>query len=255
VQLFQKAGTALNDFPNAQNSNATNVAKLNDRGFAEDQPIQLNAGSYSISATYTADTNSSFNSNASSNTLAVTITKATTTSAVVSSPASVASGGSVTLTATVSSSSNSSAGPSGTVQFMNGTTSLGGTVTCAPAGASAAAGASCKATLTTALSEFIPLAQPRLRPTVPMLLVGIISSLLLVLLLALKRRLSLERRVGYAVAGLLLLTCLTAGFAGCSGTKGGTGSGAPHTDSITAVYSGDTNYSGSTSAAVSVAVQ
>src|SRR5712672_456639 len=253
VQLFQKAGTALNDFPNAQNSNATNVAKLNDRGFAEDQPIQLNAGSYSISATYTADANSSFNSNASSNALAVTITKATTTSAVVSSPASVASGGSVTLTATVSSGSNSSAGPSGTVRFMNGTATLGGTVTCAPAGASVAAGASCKATLTTALSELIPLAQPRLRPTVPMLLVGIISSLLLVLLLALQRRLSLERRVGYAAAGLLLLACLTAGFAGCSGTKGGTGSGTPHTDSITAVYGGDTNYSGSTSAAVSVA--
>jgi len=252
VQLFQKAGTALNDFPNAQNSNATNVAKLNDRGFAEDQPIQLNAGSYSISATYTADANSSFNSNASSNALAVTITKATTTSAVVSSPTSVASGGSVTLTATVSSSSNSSAGPSGTVQFMNGTTTLGGTVACAPAGASAAAGASCKATLTTALSELIPLAQPRLRPTVPMLLVGIISLLLLVLLLVLQRRLPSGRRVGYAAAALLLLACLTAGFAGCSGSKG---AGGPHTDSITAVYSGDTNYSGSTSAAVSVAVQ
>jgi hypothetical protein len=256
VQLFQKAGTALNDFPNAQNPSATNVAKLNDRGFAEDQPIQLNVGSYSISATYTADANSSFNSNASSNTLAVTITKATTTSAVVASPTSVASGGSVTLTATVSSSSNSSAGPSGTVQFMNGTATLASAVTCAPAGATSAAGASCKATLTTALSEFIPLAQPRLPPTVPMLLVGIISSLLIVLLLALQRRLPLGRRVGYAAAGLLLLACLTAGFAGCSGSKGnGSTGGQSHTDSITAVYSGDANYSGSTSAAATVTVQ
>jgi hypothetical protein len=253
VQLFQKAGTPLNDFPSAQNPNATNVARLNDRGFAEDQPIQLNAGSYSISATYTADANSSFNSSASSNTLAVTITKATTTSAVVSSPTSVTSGGSVALTATVSSSSNSSAGPSGTVQFMNGTAKLGGAMTCAPTGATASAGASCKATLSTALSEFIPLAQPRLRPNVPMLLVGLVSSLLLALL-ALQRRLSLGRRVGYAAAGLLLLACLTPGFAGCSGAKGSS-SGTPHTDSITAVYSGDTNYSGSTSAAVSVSIQ
>jgi len=243
-------GSALNDFPNAQNPNATNIAVINDRGFAEDQPIQLSAGSHSIAATYPGD--NSYNSS-SSNALSVTITKATTTSAVVSSPTSVTSGGSVALTATVSSSSNSSAGPSGTVQFMNGTAKLGGAMTCAPTGATASAGASCKATLSTALSEFIPLAQPRLRPNVPMLLVGLVSSVLLALL-ALQRRLSLGRRVGYAAAGLLLLACLTPGFAGCSGAKGSS-SGTPHTDSITAVYSGDTNYSGSTSAAVSVSIQ
>src|SRR6202040_3243081 len=32
-------GSPLNDFPNAQTPNASSVAKLNDRGFAEDQPI------------------------------------------------------------------------------------------------------------------------------------------------------------------------------------------------------------------------
>src|SRR6266403_782290 len=255
VQLFQKVGTALNDFPNAQNPNATNVAKLNDRGFAEDQPIQLNAGSYSISATYTADANSSFNSSANSNTLAVTITKATTTSAVTSSLTSITSGGSVTLTATVSSSSNSSAGPSGTVQFMNGSTALGSAVTCASAGAVGPIGASCKATLTTALSEFIPVAKPRVRPDIPLLPLGILSTLLLAFL-ALQRRLSIERRLGYAAATLLLFACVTMGFAGCSGSKGsGSTGGTAHTDNITAVYSGDANYSSSTSAAVSVAVQ
>jgi hypothetical protein len=256
VQLFQSAGTALNDFPNAQTPNATNVARLNDRGFAEDQLIQLNAGSYSITATYTADPNSSFNSSTSGNTLSVTITKATTTTAVTSSPASIASGASVTLTATISSGSNSSVGPSGTVQFMNGTTALGSAMTCASAGAvGTTTGASCKATLTTALSQFIPVAKPRLRPNVPVLPLGVLSTLMLVFL-ALQRRLSVGRRLGYAAATLLLFACLTAGFAGCSGSKGGSiSSGGTHTDSITAVYSGDANYSGSTSAAATVTVQ
>jgi subtilase family serine protease len=253
VQLFQNAGTPLNDFPTAQTSNATNVARLNDRGFAEDQPIQLAVGSYSISATYTADANSSFNSSANSNTLAVTITKATTTSTVTSSLATVASGGSVTLTANVSSSSNSSVGPSGTVQLMNGSTALGSAMTCTPAGATGPTNASCKATLTTALSEFIPLARPRLRPNVPALPLGLIASLLLVFL-ALQRRLSVGRRVSYAAAGLLVFACLAAGFAGCSGSSGSGGSKS-HTDSITAIYSGDANYSGSTSPAVTVSIQ
>jgi hypothetical protein len=80
---------------------------------------------------------------------------------------------------------------------------------------------------------------------------GIIASLVLVFL-ALQRRLSVRCRVNYAAAGLLLFACLAAGFAGCSGSKGSTGS---HTDSITAVYSGDVNYSGSTSAAATVTIQ
>jgi hypothetical protein len=255
IQLFQQAGTPLNDFPNAQTPNATNAARLNDRGFAEDQPIQLPPGSYNISATYTADANSSFNSSANSNTLAVTITKATTTTAMTSSPTSVASGGSVTLTATVSTSSNSSVGPSGSVQFMNGTTALGSAMMCTPTAATASTSASCKATFTTALSEFIPLTGPRVRPNLRMFPLGVVASILLVFL-ALQRRLSIGRRAGYAAAGLLVFTCLAAGFAGCSGSSGSSGGGTKsHTDSITAVYSGDANYSGSTSAAVTVTIQ
>jgi hypothetical protein len=246
-------GSALDDFPNAQTPNATNIAQLNDRGFAEDQPIQLSVGTHSIAATYSGDA-SYLASN--SNILALTVTKATTTTAVVSSPASIASGASVTLTATISSGSNSSVGPSGTVQFMNGTTALGSAMTCASAGAvGTTTGASCKATLTTALSQFIPVAKPRLRPNVPVLPLGVLSTLMLVFL-ALQRRLSVGRRLGYAAATLLLFACLAAGFAGCSGSKGGISSGGgTHTDSITAVYSGDANYSGSTSAAATVTVQ
>jgi subtilase family serine protease len=249
IQLFSN-GSPLSDFPSAQNAHATSVARLNDRGFAEDQPIQLVPGSYAITASYTADANSSYNSNGSSNTLSVTIAKAATSAAVASNVASIVAGGSVTLTATISTSSNG-AGPTGTVQFKNGSINLGAAATCTPTAATASSKgtAFCTATLTTALSQFLPLSPPR-TPQVPVVPLGILS-LILIVFLALLRCVSMSKRVGYAAAGLLLLACVAAGFAGCSG-----GGGGPHTDTITAVYSGDANYAASTtSTAATVTVQ
>jgi len=257
IQLFNGT-TALNDFPMAQTPNATNVARLNDRGFAEDQLIQLTPGSYNLNATYTADANSSFNSSATSNTVAVVVTQATTTTQVTSNVASVVSGGSVTLTATVSTPSNgeppcgSGVTNPGTVQFKNGSTTISGTVNYSgTSGMQSSSGqASCTARLTTSLSEFVPLAKPRTRPQVPVLPLGIVSVLLIVFL-AMQRRLSIGKRVGYAAAGLILFACIAAGIAGCSGSGGG----GSRTDSITAVYSGDANYTGSTSSATTVTIQ
>src|SRR5216683_360136 len=257
IQLFNGT-TALNDFPMAQTPNATNVARLNDRGFAEDQLIQLTPGSYNLNATYTADANSSFNSSTSSNTVAVVVTQATTTTQVTSNVASVASGGSVTLTATVSTPSNgeppcgSGVTNPGTVQFKNGSTTISGTVNYSgTSGMQSSSGqASCTARLTTSLSEFVPLAKPRTRPQVPVLPLGMVS-VLLIMLLAMQRRLSIGKRVGYAAAGLILFACLAGGIAGCSGSGGG----GSRTDSITAVYSGDANYTGSTSSATTVTIQ
>jgi len=231
------------------------MAKLNDRGFAEDQPIQLVPGSYSITATYAPDANSSYNAPASaSNALSVTITQATTTTMVTPSPTSIVSGGSVTLTATVNTTSNG-AGPTGSVQFKNGSSNVGGTVTCVPTSgtASTTGNAVCTATLTTSLSEFVPLAKPRTPPQVPVLPLGIVS-VLLIALLAMQRRMSMGKRLGYAAAGLVLFACVAAGIAGCSGSGGG-GGGGSRTDSITAVYSGDANYAGSTSSAATVTIQ
>src|SRR6266436_607942 len=256
IQLFNGT-TALNDFPMAQTPNATNVARLNDRGFAEDQLIQLTPGSYNLNATYTADANSSFNSSATSNTVAVVVTQATTTTQVTSNVARVVSVGSVTLTATVSTPSNgeppcgSGVTNPGTVQFKNGSTTISGTVNYSgTSGMQSSSGqASCTARLTTSLSEFVPLAKPRTRPQVPVLPLGIVS-VLLIAFLAMQRRLSIGKRVGYAAAGLILFACIAAGIAGCSGSGGG--GGGSHTDSITAVYSGDANYTGSTSSATPV---
>jgi len=251
-------GSALKDFPNAQNPNAANVANLNERGFAEDQLIELPVGSHSIAASYPGD--NSYNTS-TSNSLSVTITQATTSIAVTPSPTRIASGGNVTLTATVSTPSNGEppcgSGVAGTVQFKNGSTVIGGTVTYAgTSGILTSSGqASCTATLTASLSEFVPLAKPRRRPQVPMLPLGIVS-VLLVAFLAMQRRLSIGKRLGYAAAGLILFAGIAAGIAGCSGSSsGGGGGGGSHTDSITAVYSGDANYVGSTSSAAPVTIQ
>src|SRR5262249_33192608 len=61
VSLFDN-GAALNDFLVPKTTTPTNTATLNNTGFTEDQPIQLNAGAHSITATYAGD--ASFNSQA-----------------------------------------------------------------------------------------------------------------------------------------------------------------------------------------------
>jgi hypothetical protein len=72
---------------------------------------------------------------------------------------------------------------------------------------------------------------------------------MMVYLLSLKR-LPMAKRLAYAGAGLLLFACVAAGISGCSGSSGG----GAHTDSITAVYGGDTLYSPSTSTAISITI-
>jgi len=248
-------GVALLDFPNAQNANASNIANLTDRGFAEDQLIQLPPGSHSVVASYSGD--NSYNAS-SSNTLAVTITKATTTAAVTSNVTTITSGGSVTLTATISTTSNG-AGPTGTVQFKNGASNLGTPATCTPTSgtASSTGNAFCTATLTTALSQFVPMARPQPGPRIWVTPLWIAAGLAILFLILAQHAVRLQRkwaRLGYAAAGLLLFAWVTAGIAGCSGNGSG-GGGGGRTASITAVYGGDANYTGSTSPATAITLQ
>ena len=244
-------GNALTDFPNAQNANASGSAKLNDRGFAEDQPIQLNVGAHAITAAYAADAASSYNSNSSSNTLSVTITQATTSVVVTPSVTSVVSGGSVTLTATVNSQSNSAQGPTGTVQFKNGSTNLGVAAPCAPAGATSSAGASCTAQLTTTLSALPPgfFVGPQPRNT-PFIVVTLVAAMLTILSLVLALKLSGRRRC-FACAGAVFAVIAAAALAGCSGgsSGGGGGGGGGSARTISGAYSGDTNYATSSGSA------
>jgi hypothetical protein len=235
-------GVALKDFPKAQTPNASSTATLNDRGFVEDQPIQLNVGVHPITATYAAAASSSYNSNSTSNTLSVTITQATTTTTVTPSPTSITSGGNVILTAMVSSGSNSAAGPTGTVQFTSGGSNLGAPATCTPTAASGSKGASCTATLTTALSALPPGFLNRDRDLRPFVVLAWLMRLAL-----LSYRMAMKcavRKIAYGYAGLSLFLIAAATPAACGGGSSSGGGGSSR--SISAKYSGETNYAGST---------
>ena len=143
---------------------------------------------------------------------------------------------------------------------MNGSTALGSAVSCTPAAATASAGASCTATLSTALSLMTPTPTPNRLPRVPSAPLWIAAWVLFAAFLVCVKYLPKASRRGYVYAGLLLLAAMAAGFAGCKGVTSsssgsGSGSGQAHTDKISAVYSGDSNYAGSTSTATTVTVQ
>ena len=255
-------GAPLNDWPIAGQLNATNIAKLNNQGVAEDQPIQLDPlgpGSHSLVAAFTS-TDGNFQSS-SSNTLSVKINQASTSVAVGSSATTITSGTSVTLTAYVITTSNG-AGPTGNITFTNGSASLG-TGTCAPISGATNSNppiplisqfsAYCTATLTTAISSVYP--SPTTGPRTPGLPVTpIIVALLSLLLFTLGLRwIPQTRRRLYTYAGLLAIALLVGVIAGCGGgSSGGTSGGSTRT--ITASYPGDTNYTGQTGT-ISITVQ
>jgi photosystem II stability/assembly factor-like uncharacterized protein len=176
-----------------------------------------------------------------------------TTTAVTSSSTSIASGGSVTLTATVTG-TGTGASPTGTVQFMNGTAALGTAQTCTAV--SGASSPTCKATLTTTLAFLTPPSVPnripgnRFQPFLP------VSFLLLILFLMSFKRIPARYRRAYACIGFLWLAGFAVAMVGCGGGYGGGGGGGGvHYDSITAVYSGDSTYAGSTSPAITITIQ
>jgi Pro-kumamolisin, activation domain len=246
-------GQPLNDFPNAGTPNATNVAKLNNLGIAEDQPVALSAtvgtttpGVHTIVATYAGDAN--YAVGAPSNTLSITVQQASTQTAVASSLGTITSGTTVALSALVATLSDSN-GPTGSITFSNGSASLG-TGTCVPtSGTSNTTGANgtnvgtayCIATLTTAISSLYPapVNQPK-TPLAPFVLLAVA----LVIFLALIRWMPENRRRAYSYAGLLAFAILATVIAGCGGGGGGS-SGGSKTVNINAAYPGDVNYTSS----------
>jgi subtilase family serine protease len=241
-------GAPLNDYPNGTTSNATNTAKLNNVGIAEDQPVQLSTGSHSIVASYAGDAN--FNAS-TSNTLSVTLTKAATTTIVASSAGTITSGQSVTIQMIVTTIS-SGLGPTGNITFTNGGTSLGPPVACSPtSGTQNTSGANgttpltafCTASLTTsAISALFP--GPANRPTAPSLPI-VLFALALALFLGLVRSMPENRRRAYGYTGLLAFAILAGAIAGCGGGGGSGGGGTGKTVTITATYPGDSNYTNS----------
>jgi Big-like domain-containing protein len=252
--------TPLKDWPIAGQLNATNIAKLNNQGIAEDQPIQLSPGSYSLQADFTSGDTNFQNSN--SNTVSVTITQAATTTVAGASSTSIMPGASVTLTAYVVTNSNG-AGPTGSMTFANGSTSLG-SATCQPTGGAAdtnppiqgitAGTAYCVATLmTTSISGLYP--PPIGAPRTPGIrLIPLIVAALSLLLFALGWRwMPTPRRRAYAYFAAVAFALLAVGIAGCGGGSSSNNSGGSNR-TITATYPGDTNYGGS-NGSVSITVQ
>jgi Pro-kumamolisin, activation domain/Bacterial Ig-like domain (group 3) len=237
-------GSALNDWPIVGQVNATNVARLLAQGIAEDQAVQLAAGSHSIVAAFTTG-DGNFQSSTSSP-LPVTINQAGTATSVMSSSSSITSGQTVTLTATVSSSSNGEAtcgiANGGTVQFTLDGAPISGTVSYTPiSGATSTTGAGCVATLSTAISGLYPM--PKARPQSPLApLIPMVLALLSMLFFASGLKwVPRARRRTYVYAGFVALVLTAVAVAGCGGGGGGTGGGKNR--SIGASYSGDTNYS------------
>jgi hypothetical protein len=212
-------------------------------------------GTQNVIATYPGDTNYVAATSAS---VAVSVTNTallSTTTTVTSSSTSIAAGGSVTLTARVATTSNG-AGPTGTVQFKNGSVALSAPATCAPTAGTPSATAFCTATLTTTLSFLTPPPALQTSPRPPFGQFWLALFALLVLWLLAIQMLPRARRAVLAYGAVLLLACTLAGVSGCGGGNNNNNNTAgPHTDSITAAYSGDANYQGSTSAPVGITVQ
>jgi hypothetical protein len=249
--------TGTVNFVDTFNGTATTVAtgvKLDQSGeaFTASGIASFATGAHSVVAQYSGD-NSFTGGNSPAVTFTINASTTTpTTTTVTPSVTTVASGGNVMLTAKVTTAS-SGAGPTGTVQFMNGTSALGAAATCTPTAGSGSTTAFCTATLTTTLSFLAPPAEPRQIPRLPIMPIWIAAWVLFLAFLLSLKQLPLAKRRGYVYAGLLLFACVAVGIAGCSGMKSTT-TVTPHTDSITAVYSGDTNFATSTSAAVSISI-
>jgi len=255
-------GSPQTDFLN--NGSATGATKLNNVGLAEDQPINLSAtsngtspGVYNLTATYSGDRNYSPVASGGSNSLQITVSKAATQVVVASSATSITPGASLELSAQVQTSSNGLP-PSGSVTFTSGGATLG-SANCLPttSAQNTTNGTSyCTATLTTTgLSGLYP--RPVGEPKGPGLpVVPMILAMIGLLLFALGWRWMPERRRrAYAYAGLVAFVLLTAGIAGCGGSGGGGGGGGGgHTDTFSANYPGDTNYT-SSSASGQITVQ
>jgi subtilase family serine protease len=219
------------------------------------------SGTIAIKATYTTGDGNYSSSSGSANITVGTTGTVPTSTAVTAASTTVTSGATDMLSATVTSSTNNGVGITGTVQFMSGTTALGSAVTCTPKAGTSTTAATCTASLSPALSNLPPgfftpsHRTPKTPPAGPL---AVVTGVLAMLLIVSMRWNSVptRRRLAVAFACALVMVGIAAGFAGCGGgssTSGGGGT-TSHVDSITAVYSGDSTYVGSTSPAVAVTV-
>jgi hypothetical protein len=223
---------------------------LNSLGYVEDQAVSasLAPGSYQLSSSYSGDSSFGPSGPAADS---IRITQATTTVGLTPSATIISSGGSVTLTATVLTQSIGTP-PSGTVTFFNGASQLGSPIAVTGGFSTMAPGfALATASLTTMLSSVPAPTNMSQRKLIfqqhPLWLAAIIAVFWLLLRRATRKY---SRAYVYAVLAFALI-CLGS----VSACGGGGGGGGQHMDTITAKFSGDTNYSSSSSVGVVIAIQ
>ncbi len=235
------AAHPLNDFDGTNSSTLVNGI-----GFLEDQPIQLSIGNHSIVASYQGDV--SFNPSVSAP-LAITVTQASTSTIIAEFPETISSGTQTQLTAYVDTTSTG-VSPTGSISFYEGGTLLGtASVVSEPLSAGYATSS---ATLSTSLSglRFLPInpAPPRFFAMRPQFYAPVLVIALAVLLSP-----SVLRKRRRLVFSTMFLLAAGVAFVGCGGSSGG-GGGSSKTVMLTATYSGDSNYTGSTSHSVLVTI-
>jgi hypothetical protein len=237
---------------NLDGLNGSGNSILNSGGYFEDQAIQLSVGTHNIQAAYQGD--SSFNASSTS-APTITVTQASTVSSITSNPSSVTANTNFTITAFVD------------TQLASGPGSTGA----APTGT---------ITFTATTSASVPGSPSRHEGpgSSPLLVAEILTAIwTLFLLFPVKR----HRGAGWLATAVVLVIAVgvscaknkgggnnnstttlgTANVSGALDKNGFPGAMATlntaklsSTATITAAYSGDTNYKGSTSSAVSVTV-
>ena len=140
---------ALTPAPTNQNGTSTGSFTLNSQGYAEDQPIQANAGQYSFVAKYSGDISYTASTSA---TLPVTITQAPTSTTTTGIPSTTTAGTQLTVTASLTTTSYGIA-PAGTMQLLNNGSPLGSPVPVSGTASSSGTPASAEAMLTTTLTS------------------------------------------------------------------------------------------------------
>jgi hypothetical protein len=217
---------------------------LSSEGFYEDQRTSLALGTHNFTATYSGDSSFLPNTGTSGT---FTIVQGASAVSLASSVATTTSAGSITLTATVVTDSLG-VNPSGTVTFFSGTKTLGSAVAVVGTVDPKTGLAGATATLTVAGSGLAAVEYPR----TPWSLVGGGAALACVLFFGIPAR----RRSWRGLVALIVFAVTVSAVVGCGGggSSGGGGGGGGTSFSITAKYSGDTNYAVPTAASNAVTV-
>ncbi len=204
-------------------------------------------GAHNFTAKYSGD--ASFNPSTSSAT-AFTVVQAGTTTSAASSAASVGPSASVTISVAVAANSLG-APPSGTIQLFNGSTMIGAATNLKQGYSSATGLVQSTASVSLTGSQLMGSVKTAKldRAAFPWGLSSGAAAMACILFFAIPAR----RRSWRALLGLIVFAFIVSGAIACGGDSS-SGGGSGGTASITAKYSGDTNYTASTSTAVTVTV-